>query len=274
MKLTTGQTTVKTTPLAGGCIGSSFCIETERGNRYFLKRYSRPGVAEAEAAGLKELSKAQKVNTPQVLAATHDELLLNYIDSAGKREDFQTLLGEQLAALHAVKGREFGFERDNFIGESVQVNRKCDSWNRFYIEHRLRYQLQLAKRNGSCTTELKKLSSELIAIIPNILKGSEEEPCLLHGDLWGGNVMTDESGEPVLIDPAVYYGHRETDIAMTTLFGGFSEEFYRSYNRHYPLKKGWESRLNLYKLYHILNHMNLFGNSYYSQAISLMKSYL
>lgn len=269
----TGESVVSKSPLSGGCIGNSFRVDT-KSRSFFLKSYSRPGISQAEAHGLSELKKATEVLTPEVIASTENELLLEFIKSRAPRRDFQSLLGNQLATLHRVKGENFGFYENNFIGESHQINQKRDSWNEFYVENRISYQLNLAKRNGYFDAKLENLSNKLLALIPEILAGSEEEPALLHGDLWGGNVMTNETGEPVLIDPAVYYGHRESDIAMTMLFGGFDQQFYESYNRHYPLAKGWESRLDLYKLYHILNHLNLFGESYYSQVISLIKAYL
>ena len=127
---------------------------------------------------------------------------------------------------------------------------------------------------GNSTPELRKAISKLEERIEEIIGDSEEKPSLLHGDLWSGNFMVNENGETVLIDPAVYYGHREADLGMTKLFGGFSNEFYKSYNETYPLKDGYEYRENIYKLYHVLNHLNLFGGGYYSQAISLIKFYI
>ena len=134
--------------------------------------------------------------------------------------------------------------------------------------------MKLAEANGYGSAELSSTFSKLEDNFDIILNGSEEAPTLLHGDLWGGNYMVDSEGMPVLIDPAVYYGHREADLAMTQIFGGFSPEFYRAYHQEYPLKAGWEYRQNIYKLYHILNHLNLFGSGYYGQAIQLMKYYV
>ena len=135
------------------------------------------------------------------------------------------------------------------------------------------YQYKLAEKNGYATQELRAGISKLENKIEKILAGSEESPSLLHGDLWSGNYMIDENGDACLIDPAVYYGHREADLGMTKLFGGFNSEFYKSYNENYPLPDGYDYRENIYKLYHVMNHLNLFGGGYYSQAISLINYY-
>ena len=134
--------------------------------------------------------------------------------------------------------------------------------------------LLIYEKNGLADEDLRKSFSRLESKISDILKDSQEQPSLLHGDLWSGNYMVDEHGNACIIDPAVYYGHREADLAMTRLFGGYSEDFYKSYNESFPLKDGWEYRENIYKLYHVLNHLNLFGKGYYSQALSLIRSYL
>ncbi|NWF49767.1 MAG: fructosamine kinase family protein, partial [Ignavibacteriaceae bacterium] len=163
-------------------------------------------------------------------------------------------------------------------GSNPQINipdeKEKLNWTLFYFNKRILFQLQLAERFGNATEELRKAISKLEDKIEDIIKGSEEKPSLLHGDLWSGNYMVDENGNAVLIDPAVYYGHREADLGMTKLFGGFSSEFYRAYNETYPLEDGYEYRENIYKLYHVLNHLNLFGGGYYSQALSLIKYYV
>jgi fructosamine-3-kinase len=149
-----------------------------------------------------------------------------------------------------------------------------DNWLTFYFDKRLLTQFKLAEKNGYVDDQFSSLFKNLENKLPNILAGSEEPPSLIHGDLWQGNFLISPSGEPVLIDPAVYYGHREAELAMTKLFGGFPESFYNAYKLAYPLKPGYEYREGIYSLYHVLNHLNLFGSGYKSQAISLMKLYL
>lgn len=270
----TGEKIAHKNSLGGGCIGDSNKVTTENGNVYFVKQYSKAGVSRAEALGLKELEKSMAVKVPHVIGFTNNTLVLNHINSKGQVRDFQKKLGVQFACLHKFVAHKYGFKEDNFIGDSIQINGYSGNWINFYIDNRLEFQIKLATKNGLADRHLKEKFSVLKSKIPEILSGSEEPPSLLHGDLWGGNVMSDENGDPCLIDPAVYYGHREADLAMTKLFGGFSSEFYASYNKTYPLKDGYLHRENLYKLYHILNHLNLFGKSYYGQAISLIDFYL
>lgn len=156
----------------------------------------------------------------------------------------------------------------------MQKKKKKTDWATFYFHKRLLFQYQLAEKRGYSTSRLTKGFARLESMIENILAGSEEPPSLLHGDLWSGNYMCDEEGNAVLIDPAVYYGHREAELAMTRLFGGFPPAFYEGYNQTYPLPEDWEYRENIYKLYHILNHLNLFGKSYLSEAEFLLEFYL
>ncbi len=270
----TGEKINNKSSLGGGCIGDSNKVTTTDGNTYFVKSYKKNGVAKAEATGLKELEKARAIKVPRVIGYTENTLVLNHIESHGQTKYFQKKLGQQFANLHKYKSSKYGFSENNFIGDSDQKNNYSDDWIFFYTENRLKFQIKMAQKNGYADRHLKDKFSKLEFLIPKILKGSEEEPSLLHGDLWGGNVMSDENGDPCLIDPAVYYGHREADLAMTKLFGGFSMDFYKSYNETFPLKPGYLQRENLYKLYHILNHLNLFGRIYYGQAISLIDSYL
>jgi protein-ribulosamine 3-kinase len=172
----------------------------------------------------------------------------------------------------------FGFYEDNFIGSTPQLNipdkEQQDDWTEFFFNKRILYQFKLAEKNGRSSEDLRIVIRELENKIDRILGGSEEFPALLHGDLWGGNFITDENGEACLIDPAVYYGHREADLAMTKLFGGFSREFYEVYDENYPLPDGYNERENIYNLYHALNHLNIFGKEYYNKVLTLAKYYL
>jgi len=205
-------------------------------------------------------------------------LLTEFISSGIKKKNFFGEFGKNFAKLHKFTSESFGFYENNYIGSNPQINipdeNQKTSWINFYFNKRILYQVQLAEKLGNSTSDLRKLVARLEEKIEEILGSSEEQPSLLHGDLWGGNYMVDKNGSAVIIDPAVYYGHREADLGMTRLFGGFSPEFYESYNETFPLKEGSDYRENIYKLYHVLNHLNLFGGSYYSQAISLIKFYI
>ena len=262
------------TPLGGGCIGNAMKVTTENGNQYFVKSYENSRMHHAESNGLNELKTANSIRIPRVLKVNDDFLIIEFIESAEKVSDFSEKFGRQFADLHKNNGSKFGYIEDNFIGTTDQINiPQNDNWAEFYMENRLMYQFRLTEKNGHATAELREGIKHIEKNIEKILEGSEELPSLLHGDLWGGNYIVDQRGNPCLIDPAVYFGHREADLAMTKLFGGFDSTFYSSYNEEYPLKEGWEYRENLYKLYHILNHLNLFGGSYYSQTVSLINSY-
>ncbi|MDG5799912.1 fructosamine kinase family protein [Marinilabiliaceae bacterium ANBcel2] len=263
--------------MGGGCIADTQKIDTDGGLSYIVKQGGASDMFIKEAAGLKELAKPAVIRVPKVVAFDNDYLVIEYIDSKGRMPNFFEKFGEQFALLHKYKGERFGFDDDNYLGHTPQPNiprgEEAFSWLQFYKNKRLIYQYELANQNGYVDKKFSSLFNNLIDQLPQILSGSEEEPSLLHGDLWGGNYMTGERGEPVIIDPAVYYGHREADLAMTKLFGGFTAEFYNSYNKTYPLKDGYEYREGIYLLYHVLNHLNLFGRGYYSQAISLMQRY-
>lgn len=259
---------IEVKPISGGCIGSSYFIKTSESS-YFLKHYKKEGVAEAEAIGLNELSIGNK-NNIKVHHYDKNCIILNFIKEGPRCISFYKDCANLLVNIHKIKSDLYGFNIDNFIGDNKQLNLQKNSWRDFFLENRLGFQLDMAKKNGYDLTGLFKRSAPAIK---SILDDNEEEPTLLHGDLWGGNLISNSKGQPVFIDPAIYYGHRECDIAMTKLFGGFSSEFYMEYNRLYPLKKGWENRVDLYNLYHILNHLNIFGRSYLSQAESILKSY-
>ena len=228
----------------------------------------------AEADGLKELRNPGVVRVPRVYDVGENEdgafLALEWLDLDPDSREVSGILGRQLAGLHRCTSDRFGWFRGNTIGLTPQHNIPSDDWTEFYVEHRLKFQLDLAASYGS---ELKSLGKRLLDRVPDILHGHSPGASLLHGDLWGGNWSCCE-GEPVIFDPAVYYGDRETDIAMTRLFGGFDGNFYAAYQESWPLSEGHERRLPLYQLYHVLNHVNLFGSGYLGQAISLMRELL
>ena len=224
---------------------------------------------EAEAAGLLALAAAHAVRVPRVLArgsAGHSAFLaLEWIESRPAGRAAEHRLGEQLAAQHRITAQEFGFASDNFIGRTPQPNGRLSEWAEFFRERRLRHQLALAAQNGF-EGLLENPGARLLESVDALLAGHRPEASLLHGDLWAGNWLADEQDVPVVFDPAVYYGDREADLAMTRLFGGFGRAFYDAYQAAAPLPAGHAIRAELYNLYHVLNHANLFGGGYARQA--------
>ena len=273
-----GAAVVDARPLGGGCIANAQQLRLASGRSFLLKSgVAHPEMLLTEANGLRELARAKALRVPEVHLQEAEFLLLEFIEPGKPGSDFFERFGRAFAELHRFQAAEFGFYEDNFIGATPQQNRPtphtATNWPAFYYEHRLRFQYRLAERNGRLSDALRRDFRPLEANIEQILAGSEEPPCLLHGDLWSGNFLVDEGGNACLIDPAVYYGHREADLAMTRLFGGFGEAFYRAYQEAYPLPPGYEYREDLYKLYHVLNHLNLFGRGYLAQAEALLRRY-
>jgi fructosamine-3-kinase len=238
-----------------------------------------------EAEGLRVLAAAGVIRVPEVLAIDERTLVLEMIEAAPRKRDFAADFGRRFAALHSKSGKTCGFMHDNFIGASVQINTPLDgrweeaaendgsAWPEFFFERRLRVQVDLAARNGY-GHELAHLLDRAEPRMLGFLRAAIELPSLLHGDLWNGNFIVDEHGEACLIDPAVYYGHREADLAMTRLFGGFEPSFHAAYAEASPLAPGHEERLAIYQLYHVLNHLNLFGGGYFEQSKRLIQHYL
>ena len=269
-----------TVAVSGGCIANSCKLQLSSGREFFLKQ-SRGGSSSSfasEARGLEELRKSGVVRVPEVVDKGPDFLLLEWIE-VGKNSTDSNMdeLGRQLAELHSFHGEKFGFVEDNYIGDSPQSNLTStagkDNWPIFFAGNRLHFQAELAEKKGYATSEMRGLLDVLIEKIPGLLSGTEEKPSLLHGDLWCGNYLIDVDGHPWLIDPAVYYGHREADLAMTSLFGGFTKTFYSAYESAFPLVPGYPEREPLYQLYHLMNHLNLFGTGYYGQVLSILKRY-
>ena len=227
----------------------------------------------AEAEGLRELQVARALRVPQVLASGLADaaafLVLEWIEPGPGGAACERRLGEGLAALHTVTAPRYGFRHNNTIGRTPQANEWCADWIEFFRERRLRPQLVLGERGG-VPRRLGARAARLLEALPALLAGHRPRASLLHGDLWGGNWLASTAGEPVLFDPAVYYGDRETDLAMTRLFGGFGPAFYRAYESAAPLPAGAALRAELYNLYHVLNHANLFGGGYAPQARALI----
>ena len=261
--------------VGGGCINTAAVLQQGE-RRYFVKLNDadRLSMFEAEAEGLKEIAQTHGVRVPlPVCSGTvedHAYLVLEHIDL--KSADARSLeqLGQGLARMHRATRAQFGWRLDNTIGSTPQINTPCADWVEFWHEHRLGFQLRLAVRNGR---NLMPKGERLMAELGSFFRSYQPVPSLLHGDLWGGNVGA-SGGQPVIFDPAVYYGDREADLAMTELFGGFSNRFYQAYQESWPLDAGYEVRKTLYNLYHILNHFNLFGGGYGSQAERMIDSLL
>ncbi len=258
----------------GGCIADAQIITSSSSNKYFLKHGFSNRMFQCEANGLNEMRKSNTLKVPSVIYADNDFLLLENIEQGINNNAAMYNFGCDFARMHKYIGSAYGFYEDNFIGATLQVNSVSQNWVDFYLNNRLIKQFKLAEKNGYVNTEFTHKFMRLEKLLPDILEGSEEAPSLLHGDLWAGNYMISLEGKAVLIDPAVYYGHREADLAMTKLFGGFSDEFYNGYKTTFPLKDGYAYRENIYLLYHVLNHLNLFGSGYYSQALQLVDFYV
>ena len=262
--------------MGGGCINSAFRLD---GNdtSYFVKTNSAHlrSMFEAEAAGLQAMADTNTIRVPvpvcSGVAENHSYLAMEYLSFGGGKS--AAALGEQLAAMHHHTADEFGFHINNTIGSTPQDNTPDRDWIRFWQQKRLGDQLQRAERNG-CGKRLLSAGENLIEQVPYFFTDYQPKASLLHGDLWGGNFSFTSDGQPVIFDPATYYGDREADIAMTELFGGFSGEFYSAYNDSWPLDSGYSVRKTLYNLYHIINHFNLFGGGYLGQAESMTQRLL
>jgi len=269
-------------PCQGGSINQAARLRTSRGN-FFLKwnHAPLPHMFTREAQGLQLLRDARVLRVPKVLTSQDPSpdgcpgfLLLEWIKSGPVTHRGMARLGENLAMMHRLPGQKFGLDTDNYIGSTLQVNGWHSTWLDFFRDHRLGYQMALAAQRGLLPAarrgQLEKLQSKL----PEWLPSGTVHASLLHGDLWSGNLLQNGDDEPVLIDPAVYYGHRESDLAFTELFGGFSPEFYKAYGQTWPLDPGYAERKDLYNLYHLLNHLNLFGESYGGAIDAILRHYL
>ena len=256
--------------VGGGCINECHLVHG-RGQSYFVKLNApeRREMFAAEAAGLEEIGRTRTIRVPRPVGHGANReaswIVLEHLPLEPATGEAWCALGTRLARLHRVTAAAHGWERDNTIGATPQVNTPTTDWIAFWRERRLGFQLTLAQLNGR-DGRLADRGARLLERLPALFGGHRPAPSLLHGDLWSGNAAMTASGEPVIYDPAVYYGDRETDLAMTELFGGFPRQFYDAYRVEYPLDPGYESRKPLYNLYHVLNHLNLFGGGYGAQA--------
>ena len=258
------------TAVGGGCINEAFVV-SGADRRYFVKLNHVDGrdMFDAEVASLREIAASRSIRVPEPVAWGVAEnrafLAMEYIPLGSGERQTPERLAQDLARMHRHVGKNFGWHRDNTIGSTPQINTAGDHWPEFWRRYRLGYQLELAARNGY-TGRLQQRGERLMSTFAVLMEHGPVAASLLHGDLWSGNVAADGHGQPVIFDPATYYGDREADIAMTELFGGFPSRFYHAYRDAYPLDPGYSVRKTLYNLYHVLNHLNLFGGSYLSQA--------
>lgn len=263
--------------LGGGSVGTAFGIESADGQRAFLK-VATGGYADAldaEEDGLRALQGVSGLAVPRpICSGRHGEdafLVLEWLSFSPWRPATAAALGEGLAALHRRSGSRFGWQRDNWIGAAPQPNGWREDWASFFRDRRLAFQLERAQRHGHAR-ELERSGIErLIDAVPALLAGHRPQASLVHGDLWSGNAAALDDARPAIFDPAVHYADREVDLAMTELFGGFPDEFRAAYRSAWPLDRGYETRKHLYNLYHVLNHLNLFGAGYLAQAQQLVR---
>jgi fructosamine-3-kinase len=267
-----GSPVAHSTPAAGGDINQVHHVRLQDGRELLVKTQSAllPGLFSDEARGLAWLAQAQALRVPEVLFASEaDEqgpacLVLEWIERAARARDYAEQLGVGLARLHRTGAPSFGLDHDNYLASLRQHNRPEVRWGTFYAERRIAPLVERAAQRGELPASLRRRLEQLLLRIPGMV-GPEEPPARLHGDLWSGNVLCDVKGLPVLIDPAVYGGHREIDLAMMRLFGGFSEAVYAAYSDAFALSPGHTDRVPLYQLYPLLAHVNLFGSAYLAQ---------
>lgn len=272
--LQNGLNFIEVQPLSGGDINEVLLLKCVEG--YFVVKLNNtikfPGMFAAEAKGLQLLEKTTTFKIPLVIGEgeikDNSYLLMEYISIGPLNSKFSEVFAENLAKLHKTTQQNFGLEHDNYIGSLPQKNKSCETASEFYITQRLEPQLRMASENGFHFKNIQKLYKNISEEIP------EEAPSLIHGDLWRGNYMISENGNPVLIDPAVAFAPREMDLAMMKLFGGFHEEVFNNYNSIFPIPSGWKERVILWQLYYLLVHLNLFGHGYLSQVQTAISKYV
>jgi fructosamine-3-kinase len=262
--------------VSGGCINQGYALIGD-GRTYFVKinQASQVEMFVAEAEGLQQMLATRTIRVPQPICwgttGSSSYLVLEWLEFGRETSQSWEAMGQQLATMHQAGGAsQFGWHRHNTIGSTPQINTWTNQWADFFAQSRIGYQLQLAKRRGGSFPD----ATQVVEAVRDILADRQPQPSLVHGDLWSGNAAVMETGEPVILDPATYYGDREVDLAMTELFGGFPASFYRGYNDVLPLDEGYQQRKVLYNLYHILNHFNLFGGGYASQANQMIQQIL
>lgn len=266
----------KSRPVSGGCINQGYAV-SGNGLIYFVKinQANQEAMFAAEALGLKQIHATKTIRVPEPIcwgiADKSSYLVLEWLEFGGGDSQSWEKMGQNLAHLHQVSlSDRFGWHCNNTIGSTPQINTISNNWADFFAHQRIGYQLRLAKERGGNFPD----EDQVIPAISEILSQHQPHPSLVHGDLWSGNAAITVDGEPVILDPATYWGDREVDLAMTELFGGFPAAFYRGYNDVFPLDAGYQKRKTLYNLYHILNHFNLFSGGYASQANRMLQEIL
>lgn len=260
-------------PVGGGCINDGAVIETNHGSSFFVKTNpgAPPDMFPREAEGLQKLAVDDGPTVPRVYHAQEEFILMENLRPAPKVDGYWDQFGGELACLHEKGNDRFGFPHDNYIGSTPQINTWEEDGFVFFAQHRLLYQAQLGRDRGKLSRAdvkgVERITHRLESLVP------VQEPVLIHGDLWSGNAITDGDGNPAIIDPAAYYGWAEAELAMTGLFGGFPDTFYRAYEEYTPVEAGYRDRFPIYNLYHLLNHVNLFGGGYLSQVRTILSTY-
>jgi len=255
--------------ISGGCINNAIKLETNKG--VFFSKYNtnaKLNMFQTEYDGLKILKSKNAIYIPETIAFENTFLILEFIQPSSPNGFFWENFGRNLAKMHQQTDKKFGLNFDNYIGSLPQNNEQNKNWVDFFVQNRLLAQLDIGDYSSSLKCDFEKLFKKLPNIFPATL------PSLLHGDLWSGNFLVKDKNTPVLIDPAIYFGNREMDIAMCKLFSGFHTDFYTSYNEEFPLENGWEERINLCNLYPLLVHVNLFGGGYLNQVKNILSYYV
>ncbi len=267
----------KSISVGGGSINNALRLETNI-ESVFLKYNSAgryPGMFEKEAKGLKLMRETRSVYVPEVIgtgsAGDHAFIIMEFIHPGSKRHEFWQDFARKLAMMHKNSNKQFGLDHDNYMGSLQQYNRYHESWYDFFILERLEPQLRLARNDGYMNKTHVEKFEQLYKELKNLIPG--EKPALVHGDLYSGNFVVTDNGTACILDPAVAYNHREVDIAMSTLFGVFGQEFYDAYDQEFPMEKGWEQRLDIYNLYPLLIHVNLFGMGYLSSVERIIRNF-
>jgi fructosamine-3-kinase len=263
----------KITPLSGGSICQVSRITTSSGENLVLKTHHNApsNMFPAEAAGLQAIDSTHTVPCPSVFFVDTDCLLMKYLPPGDTTSDCWQLFARRLADMHRIQQPFFGFDTDNFCGLNPQKNTQEKNGFAFFAKHRLIFQGNMALDNGYLNNREFSDLEALCQRLPDLLPA--QHASLLHGDLWSGNYLVTSGGDIAVIDPACYYGFREADIAMTQLFGGYPENFYQAYQDYYPMEAGWRERMELYNLYHMLNHLNLFGGQYHGGVCRILNRY-
>jgi fructosamine-3-kinase len=260
-------------PVAGGCISNAKILTVQSGATFFLKHNQKTpaDMFTCEAKGLAALHVSGGPTVPRVYLDEREFILLEDLKSGPHNQEYWPTFGRQLAKLHNHTNFQFGFDHDNYIGSTRQLNPWTDDGHTFFAEFRLLYQAQMAHKRGLLgkgeLRDVERIAGRLVTLVPN------QPASIIHGDLWSGNAITDSSGAPAIIDPAAHYGWAEAELAMTSLFGTFPTTFFRAYEEIRPLEPSYQARFPIYNLYHLLNHLNIFGRGYLSQVKSILRRY-